>query len=89
MVDEKQIDDAIIDGDDQFVSSGIVPNNSGKVEEDVDQSAKTYCSWRFILGVFISSMATWLHIYLLRYIDLTLDSVTSCTAIIFAIILST
>jgi len=35
-VDEKPKAAAILDGDDQFVSSGVIPDHGEKIEEDVD-----------------------------------------------------
>ena len=55
----------------------------------MDQSARTYCSWRFLLGLFIMVLSVVMHIYLLKYLDLTLLSANSAVSVAFAIILST
>ena len=35
------------------------------VEQDVDQSMKTYTSWRFLVGLLTMLIATALHVYVL------------------------
>lgn len=55
-----------------------------EVEEDVGQSVKTYCSWRFIVGFVAIILAMGIHICCLAYLDLTLISANSANCIIAA-----
>ena len=59
------------------------------VEKDKDQSMRTYCSWRFLLGMSCLIACTVSHIYLLQFLDLTLLAANSANSIVAAIILST
>ena len=50
---------------------------------------RTYCSWRFLLGMICMVSCLVLHVYLLKYLDLTLLAANSANSIVAAIILST
>lgn len=68
--------------DDDF---GKVLNES---KRDKDETSKTYCSWRFALGIFFLALGTIIHIMVLPFLDLTLIAVNATVGIIFSVLLS-
>ena len=64
-------------------------SSSELVEQDSDQSLKTYCSWKFLLGLITMFCSIGVHTYLLQYISLTLLAANTATSIIATLILST
>ena len=78
--------------DDEYQSSELRMNTSSsaaKIEQDSQNSIRTYCTWRFQLGLFLMVVALINHIYMVRFLDLTLISANTAVNIVAAIVLST
>ena len=74
-------------------SNQILQTSSGKnldvVEKDKDNSMSVYCSWRFIVGLFLMGFFLCFHIYFIQFLDLTLMAANSANSIVATLILST
>ena len=78
-------EDRFIDG-----STNHRPGTSGEiVEQDKHNSMSVYCSWRFLLGLLAMITCLTAHVYLIKYLDLTLIAANSANSIVAAIIFST
>lgn len=58
------------------------------IEQDVSQSGKVYCSWRWLVGIFALCCSVAIHVMMLSYLDLTLLAAKQVIAIIAAVIFS-
>lgn len=83
------LDKASLSGEDVQATRNAEGFVETRVEQDVDQSLKTYFSWRFFLGFMVMMTAIGIEIYCLQFVDLTLNSCTTGVHIVIAIFLST
>ena len=79
--------------DEDHFTDGSSTHRSGTpgevVEQDKHNSMSVYCSWRFLLGLLIMITCLSAHVYLIKYLDLTLIAANSANSIVAAIIFST
>ena len=79
--------------DEDHFTDGSSTHRSGTpgevVEQDKHNSMSVYCSWRFLLGLLAMITCLTAHVYLIKYLDLTLIAANSANSIVAAIIFST
>ena len=58
------------------------------IDKDVDQTAKVYCQWRWILGILALIVSLFLHFFMLPRLNLTMLAAKNVVAILASTVLS-
>mmetsp|Transcript_26213 Transcript_26213/g.30631 ORF Transcript_26213/g.30631 Transcript_26213/m.30631 type:complete len:164 (-) Transcript_26213:720-1211(-) len=90
LVENDYKEQQIVDHDGYLRQEEGNPNvDQAKVERDVDQTLKVYCSWRWLFGIVALIISVVIHSFMLPLLNLTLLAAKNVAAIVAATLFST